>query len=62
MTFTVKHKIHYVPLPPEKEHAYNVALLGLWEMLVEAMDEIDKNDVKGKKKRKLKKNDRHNEA
>jgi len=56
MTFTVKHKICYVPLPPEKEHAYNVALLGLWEMLVEAMDEIDKNErERGKEKETQKK-------
>ena len=56
MTFTVKHKIRYVPLPPEKKYAYDVALSGLYAMLVETMEEIDEEEQeRGKDKQETQK-------
>ena len=49
MYFTIKVKVRYVPLPPEKEYAYKAALLWFYEMLVEVMEEIDEDERKTKK-------------
>ena len=51
MAFTVTHQIRYVPLPPEKEYAYKAALLGLYEMLTEAMEEIDEDEREREKEK-----------
>jgi hypothetical protein len=56
MTFTTTHQICYAPLPPEKEYAYKAALLGLYEMLTDAMEEIDEEErERGKEKETPKK-------
>ena len=51
MAITVSSQIRYIPLPPEKEYAYKVALVGLYEMLIEALEEIDELERKEKGER-----------
>jgi len=60
MAFTVTHQIYYVPLPPERKHAYDAALLGLYEMLIEAMVEIDEIEGKVKEEKKTQENGKLN--
>ena len=60
MHFTIKAEVRYVPLPPEKEYAYKAALLWLYEILVEVIEEINEDERKAKKVMEIQKNGRHN--